>query len=370
LSFFDEGDEPRTRAHTRTRRAAPRAPRGRRPDAAVIRQRRLVALAFAVLLFIVIAIGINACLDSRATNRLKAYNRDVAEVIAQSDRDVSRPLFELLGQNGQSPVELESQVNQLRTVADRHVDEAERFDVPDELRDAQRNLLLALDMRASAVGKIAGQLRTALADSDESTGAVRQIAAQMQQFLASDVIYDTRVIPFIDQALRDREIGGQELADSQFLPDLTWLDPDTVAQRLGATGGGGGGASTREPAPGLHGHGLVSVAVGDLTLQPGQPNRIAAGSDIAFRVTFANQGEHEEQSVSVSVRISGDGFRTITARRRVDQTAPGTNAEVTIPLGSAPPIGTPVEITVSVARVPGEEKVDNNRQTYSAIFTR
>ena len=32
--------------------------------------------------------------------------------------------------------------------------------------------------------------------------------------------------------------------------------------------------------------------------------------------------------------------------------------------------GTPVRIEVSVARVPGEEKVDNNRQSYTAIFTR
>jgi len=43
---------------------------------------------------------------------------------------------------------------------------------------------------------------------------------------------------------------------------------------------------------------------------------------------------------------------------------------VSIPLAQAPPIGTPVTIEVSVARVPGEEKVDNNRQSYTAIFTR
>ena len=334
-----------------------------------MRNRRIVALVIGVLLFVILAVGVNACLDSRAQNRLKDYNRDVANVIAQSDRDVGRPFFDLLGQDAQSPVELESQINQLRVTAEDHVDQAEGFDVPDDLSVAQRNLLLVLDMRASALGKIASQVRTTQADSDQAGDAVDQIAAQMQQFLASDVLYDVRVIPFIQQTLDDKRVTGQDLADSQFLPNLGWLDPETVGQRLGADASGGG-SGTKEPAPGLHGHGLVSTQVGDVTLQPGETaNRIPAGSDIAFDVTLANQGENEESNVTVTVRIRGDGA-AVSAKRRVEQTQPGANAEVSIPLSQAPPIGTPVTIDVSVAKVPGEEKVDNNKQSYTAIFTR
>jgi hypothetical protein len=195
----------------------------------------------------------------------------------------------------------------------------------------------------------------------------------MQQFLASDVIYDTRVIPYIQQALKKRGITGQNQQDSQFLPSLDWLQPSFVATRLGASSGtSADGTTTNENvAPGLHGHGLISVAVGDVTLQPGQTaNRIPAGSNIAFKVTFANQGENDEKNVSVTVRIRGSGVRTITARRRVPTTTAGQNAEATIPLSQSPPIGTPVTIEVSVARVGGEQKVDNNKQTYTAIFTR
>ena len=379
MAFFDEGDEPPTRAQ-RPRRPGGSGTRGGgggslASDPQAIRQRRLIALAFGVLLFVVLAIGVNACLDSRAENRLKDYNRDVATVIAESDRDVGRQFFETIGQGGQSPVELESAVNQLRNVADTQVEQAEGFDVPDELQTAQRNLLLTLDMRASGLGKIAGQVRTALAEGDTAARAVDQIAAQMQQFLSSDVIYDTRVIPFIQEALDDKEIGGQDLADSQFLPSLDWLQPTTVAEALdapaGASESGGGGNDDENVAPGLHGHGLTSVAVGDTTLQPGETaNRIPAGSDIAFTVTFANQGENDERNVNVAVRIRGGGTRTINARRRVPTTTAGGNAEATIPLTQAPPIGTPVTIEVSVARVPGEEKVDNNRQSFTAIFTR
>jgi hypothetical protein len=374
MAFFDEGDEPRTRV-ARPRPAGSRAGGGRgggrEPDPQTVRNRRIVAGIIAFLFAILLFVLVDGCLDRRAENALKDYNRDVAALIKASDQDVGAEFFGLLSGGGESPTDLERQINELRVIADRQVDEAEDLDVPDDMRAAQRNLLLVLDMRQAALGKIASEISTATAaeQSDESAEAVDQIAAQMQQFLASDVVYDARVRPLIDEALADKEIGGQEIQDSQFLPSLEWLDANFVADRLGAEGGG----STRQSgdvAPGLHGHGLVSVSAGDVTLQPGQTaNRIPAGSNVTFNVTFANQGENDEADVNVAVRIDGDGER-ITARKRVDQTTAGSNAEVSIPLTRAPPLGTPVTITVEVGKVPGEKKLDNNKQTYTAIFTR
>ena len=87
-------------------------------------------------------------------------------------------------------------------------------------------------------------------------------------------------------------------------------------------------------------------------------------------MTFANQGENEERNVNVQVRIRGGGTGRSPRAGASTRRSRATNAEATIPLAQAPPIGTPVTIEVSVARVPGEEKVDNNRQSYTAIFTR
>lgn len=373
MAFFDEGDEPRTRVARPGRPAGARAggggPGGADPQ--TVRNRRIVAGIFAFVLAILLFVLIDGCLDRRAENALKDYNRDAASIIKRSDQEVGAEFFSLLSGGSQSAVDLEQRINELRVTAERHVDEAEDFSVPDDMHPAHRNLLLVLDMRQAALGKIASEVRTAMAQEqgDESAAAIDQIAAQMQQFLASDVVYDARVLPLIEEALNEKEIGGQERQDSQFLPSLEWLDANFVADRLGAEGGG----STRqqgEPAPGLHGHGLVSVTAGDVTLQPGETaNRIPAGSNVAFSVTFANQGENDETDVNVAVRIEGDGEQ-ISARKRVDQTTAGTEAEVSIPLSQAPPIGTPVTIEVEVGKVPGEEKTDNNSQTYTAIFTR
>jgi hypothetical protein len=68
----------------------------------------------------------------------------------------------------------------------------------------------------------------------------------------------------------------------------------------------------------------------------------------------------------VTVRGSG---RTITARKTVAQTKAGSEAEVDIPLGQTPPVGT-ATVQVAVAAVRGEGKTDNNRQSYTVIFTR
>ncbi|HEV2812758.1 MAG TPA: hypothetical protein VGW10_05835 [Solirubrobacteraceae bacterium] len=376
MAFFDEGDEPRTRVARPSRPAGPRAGgggggRGGAPDPQSVRTRRIVAGVIAFLTAIVLFILIDGCLDRRAENALKSYNRDAANLVKKSDEQVGAEFFGLLSGGAQSAVDLEQRINQLRVAADRHVEEAEDLDVPGDMKPAHRNLLLVLDMRQAALGKIASEVRTAVAQEqgDESAEAIDQIAAQMQQFLASDVVYDARVLPLIQERLAEKEIGGQETQDSQFLPSLEWIDANFVADRLGAEGGGNT-RQTGEVAPGLHGHGLVSVGVGDLTLEPGETaNRIPAASDLTFNVTFANQGDNDEVDVNVAVRIEGDGQRMST-RKRVEQTKAGTNAEVALPLKQAPPIGTPVTIEVEVGKVPGEEKTDNNIQSYTAIFTR
>jgi hypothetical protein len=378
MAFFDEGDEPRTRVARPGRTGGARASgggpggRGGGLDSQTVRNRRIVAGIIGFLVAILLFILIDGCLDRRAENALKDYNRDVGEIVRRSDEQVGAEFFALLSGGATSPVDLEQRINQLRVEAERHVGEAEDMDVPGDMKPAHRSLLLSLDMRQVGLAKIASEVRTALAQEqgDESAEAIDQIAAQMQQFLASDVVYDARVRPLIQQELDEKEIGGQELQDSQFLPSLEWLDSGVVADRLGAEGGGNTQTRTGEPAPGLHGHGLVSVTAGGVALQPGETaNRIPAGSNVAFDVTFANQGDNDEADVNVAVRIEGDGEK-ISARKRVDQTKAGTNAEVSIPLAQAPPIGTPVTIEVEVGKVPGEEKTDNNTQTYTAIFTR
>jgi hypothetical protein len=377
VSFFDEGDQP-TRAASRPSRpprrrgggGGPREPRPSRggPDRRTLLVRQGVAVGVGVLLLILIVLGVKGCTDSRRENALKDYNRDVTAVVADSDRDVGRAFFQVLSSGSQQPSDLQVQVNELRLAADEDVKRARALDAPDDMQAADRNLQLVLGLRADGLRKIADALPTALGRGQPAEQAVERIAGQMQGFLASDVVYDLRVAPLIKQVLDGNGIQGQRIADSQFMNDISWLSPDTVAGRLGADATGSG---RREVAPGTHGHGLSSVSVGETTLQPSPAvNRVAVGGGGAtFTVGFENQGENDERNVRVTVTVRG-GNSPITARKTVAQTKAGSPAEVEIPLGSAPPIGQAVTAEVVVAAVRGEEKTENNRQRYTVIFTR
>lgn len=378
MSFFDDDDQPtRTSRTPRPRRSGAaggsvRAEGGGSGGAGPQQQlmiRRAVALGGLVILLILIVIGFNSCRTNAKKNALRDYNQDVASLVQDSDDRVGRPFFDLLQSGDQSPVTLETQINQYRVTAEDQVDRAENLDVPDQMVAAQQDFLLTLQFRAEALGSIASKIRTALGSEDASEQATNEIAGQMQKLLASDVIYGQRVAPLIKEALDDNEVTGQTVATSKFLPNLGWLDPATVGPRIGGSGGG------RDPedeatTPGPHGHGLVSVAVGDVTLQP-EPavNRLTAASDTSFLVSFQNQGASDETEVQVEIRITGAGD-PIVVKDTVAQTVAGATAEVEIPLGQSPPIGTPVTIRVNVVPVPGEETTDNNRSDYTALFTR
>jgi hypothetical protein len=373
LSFFDEGDEP---TRVRTRAARPRRPatgsRGSAPpDRQTARTRQAIALAGLIVLAILIVLGINGCLNSRKDNALKDYNRNVTAVVNDSDGSVGKPFFQLMSQGARNSQDLQVQVNQLRAAADDDVKRAKAFDVPGDMGPAQRNLELMLNLRAEGLKKIAGLIPSALGRGQTAENAIKGIAAEMQTFLASDVVHTERVAPLIKDALTKNGINGQEIAGSQFMSSgVAWLSPTYVGDRLTGTSAGTG--TTGQPTPGLHGHGLLSTSVGATALQPsstGAVNRVPAAANLAFTIKFANQGDSDERQVKVSIRLAGGG-KNITQNKTIGQTKTKSDATVNIPLGQAPPVGTGTTLTVAIAKVPGEENLTNNRSEYSIIFTR
>jgi hypothetical protein len=335
--------------------------------------RRAVAAGVGLLVLVLLVVGVRGCLNSRKVQALKDYNRNVSSLVQEVNSNTS-DFFNTLSSGGSSSNDLQTQINQLRVQAEDQTKKAVQLDVPGEMKPPHRNLVLTLSLIQEAIGKVAEKIPSALAsDSTVASNAVTAIAGEMQSFTASDVVYTRRVAALIQQILNKENIGGQTIQRSNFQQNLGWLDPDIVARRIGSEAGrgAGGGTASGVAAPGTHGHALVSVAAGDKTLQPGGvANRIVASSGLAFRVTIANQGENIESDVRVRVRINVAGGKTLTAQKTVAETRPGTNADVTVPLGQAPPIGEPVTITVDVRPVLGEKMTDNNTQTYTALFTR
>ena len=232
------------------------------------------------------------------------------------------------------------------------------------MKAAHDKLLLTLDLRAEGLRKIAADLPTALGRGQPARNAVEQIAGQMQYFLTSDVVYKARVAPLIKEALDDAGSPASASPTASSWATSRGCRPHgRPAPRRRAPA-----RPNQPPAPGLHGHGLTSVAVGDTRCSPPVVNRVPAR--VASRSTSPSRTRaRTTRTTSASRSRSAPAGATITARKTVAQTKAGEAAEVDIPLGQTPPVGTST-VTVAVAAVPGEQKTDNNRQNYTVIFTR
>ncbi|WP_354699756.1 hypothetical protein DSM112329_00011 [Paraconexibacter sp. AEG42_29] len=401
MSFFDDEPTraaPRARPAPRPRKPAdagarrapvrgggsgggsgPRSPGrsgGSAADDQTLLVRRLVAGGGGLLVLILLVLGVNGCLNSRKDRALKDYTRNVATVLSTSQTDVALPFFQLLNVGADNPSDLTASVRQYALAANEAVKQANGFDVPDDMVRAQNSLMLVLHLRATAISKIADKIADAQAKGRDNAAAVesalKQIAGQMRAFDASDVIYTQRVRPYILDALKAAGVSGPDLPAAQFLPDIGWLDEDNIAGVLNAQRAEGGTGANPEPKPGLHGHGLISVAVGDTVLAPSPAtNRPAVGASATFNVKIANQGDNDETDVIVRVSIKAGAAKAVVGTRTVASTKSKTETVVPVTVAN-PPTGNPAILTAEVVKVPGEKTLDpdNNKQTYTVLFSR
>jgi hypothetical protein len=373
LSFFDEVDEPTAPEPRTTPRTPPRRRRpsgtGRRPpgDQQAIQARRAVAIVAVLIVIILIALLVHSCQVSARNNSLRSYTNDVNSVIAQSNQ-TGNQLFGVLSSGGgqSNATNLQNQINQTRVNAQSQYNRALHFDVPDEVKQAQQNLLLALRMRLDGITETASQIQPALGTST-STDAINSIAAQMAHFYASDVVYKSYTTTKIAAALHNAGIAvgppnGVTLAAGQFVPSVQWLTPSFIATELNVALPSGHGGKV---APGLHGHSLDSVSVAGTTLQTGSTNTIPAKPAPTFTLNFTNSGTNNESNVVCRVSVTGT---SVSGQTVIPQTTAGQHGSCKVTLSSSPSPGPAVTVVATIEGVPGEKNKSNNSLSFPVTF--
>ena len=308
-------------------------PARRGPTSTPLMVRRRVAAGVAIVLLIVIVLLINGCLKSEKQQSLKNYNRDVSQIAQESDAQVSHPLFvALTNSTSKSALDVEVQIDELLKQAQTIAARAKGLSVPGEMAAAQRDLLLALDLRVEGMTKVAALVPTALGGQAKQDST--KIAGDMEIFLASDVIYSQRVAPLIQQTLAANGIQGLTTASTRFLPNLGWLEAATTLSRI--TGQAASSSASGRGAPGHHGSALKGVSVGTTTLEA-EPalNHISGGSNPTFTVMVENDGEFPETDVKVDVTVTAGG-KQLKASHVINTTEPGKTVNVEIPVPGVP----------------------------------
>jgi len=329
--------------------------------------RRTIAIVGGLLLLILVVFVFRGCLDARKERAMEDYVRDANELVELSKAE-SGTLFDVLtapSEEDQS-VDRQNQANTLRAESANLADRAHDLDVPDELSDAHRYFLEALELRRDGLAVVADQLPGALAQ-EERRSSTGRIAQMMQVFLASDVLLRSRYDLLLRDALEAENIDDPEPAGQTaltFVEDTDWLDPDFVADQIAGIRGSGGSAT-----PGLHGNGLGTVSLAGVALTPGGNATVPLSSDAAFDIQVVNQGESTETDVTVTVKV-GQGGDALDLEETIPEIAAGEAKPVSIPLSEQPPTGQNIPITVRVKPVPGEEVTDNNEAEFTVIFTR
>jgi hypothetical protein len=369
LSFFDDADDPLTEQGTAPRRGRGSSG-GRRPptsgrrsasDQQAFMIRRAIGLTGIVVVVILIVLGVHSCEVSQRNSSLKDYSNSVATLIAKSNQ-TGKSLFNALsGASGASnATALQTQVNGFLQDTRSQLNQGKALDVPNEMRVAQQDLVLALQMRRDGVSNIAGQIQQALSKS-ASGDASKSIAAEMARLYGSDVVYTDYSAPAIVRALHGVGIFGQPIASGQFVTDIQWLQPTFVASKFGAALPG---TQNGKPAPGIHGHAMQSVSVNGTALAQGGTNTLAANPPPTFTCTFTNDGQNNETNVTVKVSVGGT---SISGQSVVPQTVPGHQYTAQVQLSSAPPAGS-YTVTATIGKVPGETVTTHNTQTFQVTF--
>ena len=343
LSFFDEDDEPR-----RTTAAAPRAPGGggvATTDSQTLLIRRAVARVGGSRAAPARCSCVNSCRDRQRENALKDYNRAVCDDRRRSRRrqvgGAVLPAARREG-GGSSPQDLQTEISGYRVQAEQQYEQAERLDVPG--RDAGRAAGRADRARVAARRR---STRSPSRSAPRSATRARRPTPRSSRSPAR-----WQVVPRLRRGVghaRDpvhhstrsttKEIGGQQIAASQFLPSIRLAA--AADRRRGARPAAHERRRRRRaasrPARACTAPASTRRRYGDSTLQPGasEPAHLRARHQ-PFAVKFTNQGENDEFDVKVTVRIQREGGDPITtsrddpeARRRQE------SATVELPLDDA-----------------------------------
>jgi len=375
---FDFFEEPETREgqgrERLLRRSFGSGPGGpRRPSRPTLRPGtglapllRLIGLiAFAILIVVLLVLWAQSCQEDQRRDAYRNYVNAVGEVGRESER-IGRRLNDVLTTQAIQPAELDTQLTGLVQQQTITVDRGRGLDPPGPLRTAHTNMVEALEFRETGLDGLAAAFRRTRG-TDDGAAAGDLLVPQAQRLVASDIVWDDLFAGPATAELREQEVSGVEVPDSNFVqtPDLAsrrTMVP--IWQRLNGRAAAGGGTGA-----GLHGNSIGAVTVlpaGD-QLSAGSENTIVALTDLGFRVAVENTGDNQEVDIEVTLTIQQTP--PVTKTQKIALINPGEVKSVTFRDFPVLDFAEPRTLRVDVEPVPQEARTDNNSREYQVIFS-
>jgi hypothetical protein len=348
----------------------PGLPRGPiRPRAGFTPLLRLLGLiAFAILIVVLLLLWVQSCQEDAKHDAYSDYMTDIGAVGRDSER-IGRELSDVLTTPGIKPADLQKQLTGLVQQQEIGADRARKLDPPGPLLDSHESSVEALTFRVDGLAGLSEAFRRTQGSKD-AAAAGALLAAQAERLVASDVVWDDRFKEPAVAVLREEEISGVEVPDSNFVqtPDLaSTRSMVPIWERINGSAASG---STSGTPSGLHGTNIESVKVipGGQTLSESTENTVEASTDLGFAVAVANGGDSQEVKIVVTLTIQ-QSPTPIVKKQTIDIINPEETKTVVFRDFPSVDFGERRIMRVDVDPVPGEAKTDNNSAEYPVIFS-
>jgi hypothetical protein len=359
-----ESQQPRTRLPRRGGRGtgmgggvgAP--PHGLTP---VLRLLALLAIVVVVLVFF--GLLLQSCASTSKQSAAKSYS-DKAAVIAKSSQDDGTAVSNALITPGAKAVDLAAKLRSYAEQERQNVTSAENLSPPGKLRDANRQMIEALQLRVSGVQGLADTF--AANPASKTPGEAAVLSAQADRLIASDIVWEDLYRVPATAVLKNEGISGVTIPSSVFVANrelMTARSMSLLLTRLRGTSTGG-------TPTGIHGTNIVDVKTlpGGQTLSETQTNTVVATTGLAFVVTIADSGDSQEVGIKVTLTIQKPQG-AIVRTKTVALINPGQNKSITFGDLGQVPFAQKTTVHVDVATVPGEHNTDNNKASFPVIFS-
>jgi len=370
FDFFEEPETQEAPGRSDRPRRGPRMPRGpMRPRAGFTPLLRLLGLiAFAILIVVLLLLWVQSCQEDKKHDAYSEYMTSMSAVARDSER-VGRELSDALTTPGIKPAELQKQLTGLAQQQEIGVDRARKLDPPGPLLDAHERAVEALAFRADGLAGLAEAFRRTQGSKD-AAAAGALLASQAERFVASDVVWDDLFKEPSVTILRNEDISGVEVPDSNFIqtPDLaSTRSMVPIWERINGSAASG---STGGTPSGLHGTNIESVKVipGGQTLSETTENTVEASTDLGFAVAVHNGGDSQEVKIEVTLTIQ-QSPTPIVKKQTIDIINPDETKTVVFRDFPSVDFGERRIMRIDVDPVPGEAKTDNNSAEYPIIFS-
>jgi hypothetical protein len=377
---FDFFEEPETQeASGRSDRSlrrplgggrGPRLPRGPiRPRAGFTPLLRLLGLiAFAILIVVLLLLWVQSCQEDAKRDAYSDYMTDIGAVGRDSER-IGRELSDVLTTPGIKPADLQKQLAGLVQQQEIGADQARKLDPPGPLLDSHEASVESLTFRVDGLAGLSEAFQRTQGSKD-AAAAGAFLASQAERLVASDVVWDDLFKEPAVAVLKEEEISGVEVPDSNFVqtPDLaSTRSMVPIWERI--NGSAASGSTTGTPS-GLHGTNIESVKVipGGQTLSESTENTVEASTDLGFAVAVANGGDSQEVKIVVTLTIQ-QSPTPIVKKQTIDIINPEETKTVVFRDFPSVDFGERRIMRVDVDPVPGEAKTDNNSAEYPVIFS-